>query len=119
MRRAGSPKSQKSGMSKMNKSLRQKDHLSHGKLSNDVSQLRSVTKTSREVLSTPSSDFDESSDEEDYVGSDSDDISVGEDSVANIFNNWAKKKAKKEPEPKKDDEEELAKEREKELEMDH
>ena len=53
------------------------------------------------------------------MGSDSDDISVGEDSVANIFNNWAKKKAKKEPEPKKDDEEELAKEREKELEMDH
>ena len=78
-----------------------------------------MTKTSREVLSTPSSDFDESSDEEDYVGSDSDDISVGEDSVANIFNNWAKKKTKKEPEPKKDDEEELAKEREKELEMDH
>ena len=69
----------------MNKSLRQKDHLSQGKLSNDVSQLRSHTKNSREVLSTPSSDFDDdTSDDDDFVGSSSGDdvsVSIGEDSV--------------------------------------
>ena len=101
----------------MSKSPR-KDNQSQGKHSNEKSNLQQ-TKTSRDPLSTPSSDFDdETSDEDDYVGSSSDDF-PSEDSVNNIFNALKKNKAKKDPAPKKNEEEELAAEREKEKELNH